>query len=59
MARPIEPTPAVEGTDARALLDALERGASEAEMARRTEQAQRFMAEVEHGKTVALRPRGR
>jgi hypothetical protein len=58
MARPIEPTPPLEGADAQALLATLDQGASRAEMNRRTEEARRYMAEVAAGtKTIVLKRR--
>ena len=39
MARPIEPTPPLEGQDAERLLASLKTGASDAEMARRAQSA--------------------
>jgi hypothetical protein len=57
MAKPIEPTPPLEGTDAAALLAELERGASDEEMERRVAEARRHLAEVEAGKPIPVAPR--
>lgn len=46
MARPIEPTPPLVGEDAERLLTALEQVAPPDEIARRIEEAKRFLAEV-------------
>jgi hypothetical protein len=54
MARPIEPTPTLEGEDAERLLESLEHTASPEEIARRRERARAFVAEVTRPK--GLRP---
>lgn len=46
MARPIEPTPPIVGEDAERLLAQLEQVAPPEEVARRIEEAERFLAEV-------------
>jgi hypothetical protein len=51
MARPIEPTPPLTGEDAEQLLVSLEEVASEEEMARRVEEAKKYLAEM-------MRPKG-
>ena len=46
MARPIEPTPALEGQDAERLLASLKSGASDSEMAQRADSARKRVAQM-------------
>jgi hypothetical protein len=54
MARPIEPTPPLEGEDAAKLFAELERGASAQEMARRVDAARAKLARVRSGEPIIL-----
>lgn len=53
MARPIEPTPRLEGADAEAFLASMSQGVPVS--AKRVEQASRFVAEVERGKPIPMK----
>jgi len=61
MAKPILPTPAVCGDDAKALLRSLEKPATRAQMSERIERAKRRLSATAGGAavyTAALRPHG-
>ncbi len=52
MARPIEPTPALQGSDAQRLLASLETGAAESEMRRREEAAKQYVDALNRGEVT-------
>jgi hypothetical protein len=55
MARPIEPTPPLNGSDADRLLASLQTGAPESEMRRREEAAKRYLEAFDRGELIPLR----
>ena len=60
MAKPIEPTPPLEGADAKRLLEDLEKGCTAEEWSRRVRSAKADIADVLAGKPIVIdlkRPR--
>lgn len=55
MARPIEPTPTLDGEDADRLLESLDKHASPAEMKERQRRAKEYLEEIRKPKSLACR----